>query len=179
MSEQHNQVAVQATEVKVKAVKKQTKTKKAKESVPAATADNKMTYIDMALHAIKQLKQKGKGGVSKQAILKHLIVERKLDEKHANQYLNQALRKGVQSGVLRNVKGKGASGSFAIGEAVPKAKKPRAKKTAESAPSKPKEQPKKKTVTKKAATAKTKSAPKESKQAKKPKQSKVKSAAPA
>lgn len=101
MSEQHNQVAVQATEVKVKAVKKQTKTKKAKESVPAATADNKMTYIDMALHAIKQLKQKGKGGVSKQAILKVTLILTKLQVlnlKFQNFYLIKASHCGKKAG---------------------------------------------------------------------------------
>ena len=113
---------------------------------PKANSSNP-TYISMVLTALKSLD--AKKGSSKQAILSYVTSNYKFDnEKKANLYLNNALRNGVASGVLKQVKGRGAHGSFKLGD-KPKKSKPRKSRDAK---------PKKAKVTKAEAKSKTKSA---------------------
>ena len=128
---------------KKSAAKKATKPKK-----PAAHPK----YSEMVVAAITALKDRtGSSGV---AIKKYIIANYKVDEKSVSSFVRNALRKGVASGALKQVKGTGATGSFKVGEkaAKPKkaAKKPAAKKSAKS----PKKAAKK-TATKKPAAKKT------------------------
>ena len=121
---------------------------------PKANSSNP-TYISMILTALKSLD--AKKGSSKQAILSYVTSSYKFDnEKKANLYLNNALRNGVASGVLKQVKGRGAHGSFKLGD-KPKKSKPR--KSRDAKPKKAKlAVPKKAKVTKAEAKSKTKSA---------------------
>merc|ERR1712168_1485947 len=117
-------------------------------------------YSAMIATAVAALKERS--GSSRQAILKYIVAHNKVgDEKTAAVHLKMALKRGVASGALKQVKGVGASGSFKLvkaekpaakpKKAAPKktaAKKPSAKKTATKKPS-PKKAVKK--VVKKAA----------------------------
>ena len=81
----------------------------------------------MIADAIKALAERT--GSSRQAILKYIVSTYKVgDEKKAGVRLKLALRKQVQSGALKQVKGAGALGSFKL--AKDEAKKPAAKKPA-------------------------------------------------
>ncbi|XP_064595774.1 histone H1-delta-like [Liolophura sinensis] len=96
-------------------------------------------YSEMLIAALKDLKERG--GSSRSKILKYIVTNYKVgDEKTVNTHLKLALKSGVQSGMLKQTKGTGATGSFKLGEAAKKA------------PAKPK-----KPATKKPATKKTKS----------------------
>ena len=61
-------------------------------------------YLEMVLAAIVKLKERS--GSSRQAILKYIISNFKLgvDDKMANVHLKQALKRGINSGVLHNTK---------------------------------------------------------------------------
>jgi len=139
-----------------------------------------------------------RGGSSRQAILKYVVTHYKLgqDERAINAHLKLALRSGVKSGLLKQSKGSGASGSFKLGEKAEKkvAQKPKAAKKPKAAGSpkkakKPKKvatsgeaKPKKTKVAKKAkspAKAKTTKpkSPKKPKVAKSPKKAKAATAA--
>lgn len=94
-------------------------------------------YSDMMVAAVKELKEWT--GSSRSKILKYIITNYKVgDERVVNVHLKVALRNGVKSGVLKQTKGTGATGSFRLGEAATKApakpnkpaKKPAAKKPA-------------------------------------------------
>jgi len=135
--------------------------------------------------AITELKEKK--GSSKQQILKYILQHFKVGGNilQVNSHLRQALKRGVTSGALKQVKGTGASGSFRIGDkaAKPKkAKKPAAKKAKKSAgspkkasASKPKKARKPKSPKKAAASgAAKKTTAKKPKSPKKPKASKPK-----
>ncbi|XP_064595764.1 histone H1-delta-like [Liolophura sinensis] len=114
----------------VQKVKKTTKPKKPAEHPK---------YSEMVVAALKDLKERG--GSSRSKILKYIVTNYKVgDEKTVNTHLKLALKSGVQSGMLKQTKGTGATGSFKLGEAAKKA------------PTKPK-----KPATKKPATKKTKS----------------------
>ena len=132
-------------------------------------------YIDMVKSAITCLKERN--GSSRQAILKYINGNFKVTDT-ANVHVKLALKRGVTSGDLLQVKGTGASGSFKVKKkevvkpkkpAAPKkkptkkpaAKKPAAKKATKKAPKKPttpkkttKKKPAKKTSAKKAPTKK-------------------------
>merc|ERR1712051_400368 len=136
----------------VEAVKK---SKKAK--APAAHPK----YSVMIPAAIAGLKDRS--GSSRQAILKWIKVNYKVEHPQAGQHLNMALKAGVKKGTLKTARasGKGA-GSFKLGEkpkVAKKAKKPKAakkkavKKPAAKKVKKPakKAAPKKKPAAKKAA----------------------------
>ncbi|XP_042857098.1 histone H1-delta-like [Penaeus japonicus] len=106
-------------------------------------------YAVMIAAAVKALKERS--GSSRQAILKYIVAHYKVgDEKKAGVRLKLALKKGVASGALKQVKGAGASGSFKLAkeEAKP-AKKPAVKKAAVKKPAA------KKTTAKKPAAKKT------------------------
>merc|ERR1712025_543382 len=115
--------------------------KAAKAKKPAAKPTHPK-YSEMIATAVAALKERT--GSSRQAILKYIIAHNKVgDEKTAAVHLKLALKRGVASGALKQVKGVGASGSFRIAKtekapaAKPKkaaAKKPAAKKPAAKKP---------------------------------------------
>ena len=113
-------------------------------------------FIEMIMKAITELKERN--GSSKQAIEKYIKDNFKVGD-NARVYIKQSLVKGVQAGVLKQVKGQGASGSFKLGEkakAKPKVKKTvTKKKPAAKKPAAKKSTPKKKTAAKKSASKKT------------------------
>merc|ERR1712025_1129935 len=121
-------------------------------------------YSVMIAAAVAALKERS--GSSRQAILKYIIAHNKVgDEKTAAVHLKLALKRGVASGVLKQVKGVGASGSFKLVKAEKPAAKPKKaapKKTAAKKPSA------KKTATKKPVAKKAVKKPAAKKAAKKP-----------
>ena len=131
------------------------------------------TYSAMIVAAISALKERN--GSSRQAVMKYMMSNYKVGD-NANSHLKLALKRAVASGVLKQVKGTGASGSFKVAkvEKKPAAKKPTAKKPVAAkkpATKKPAaKKPAKKTVAKKtpskAKKAKATATPKKS--AKKP-----------
>jgi histone H1/5 len=121
------------------------------------------TYGDMVRRAVTELKDKK--GSSRAGILKYILQHFKVGENvvSINSHLRQALKRGVASGALSQVKGVGASGSFRLG--TKEATKKIAKKSA-----KPKSPKKKTAAVAGASTAapKAKKSPKKAKAAKKP-----------
>merc|ERR1711973_86155 len=102
------------------------KTKKAvKPKVPAAHPK----YSVMIAAAISALKDRS--GSSRQAILKYICANYKVDAAKAAVHLRMALKRGVAAGSLKMARasGKGA-GSYRLGEKAKAAKKPKAKKPA-------------------------------------------------
>ena len=105
--------------------------KKAKKSAPKKPADHPK-YSEMIAAAIAALKERT--GSSRQAIVKYIAANYKVGE-NAGTHVKLALKRGVASGALKQVKGAGASGSFKnVEKAKPKAKKPAAKKPAAKKP---------------------------------------------
>ncbi len=105
--------------------------KKAKKSAPKKPADHPK-YSEMIAAAIAALKERT--GSSRQAIVKYIAANYKVGE-NAGTHVKLALKRGVASGDLKQVKGAGASGSFKnVEKAKPKAKKPAAKKPAAKKP---------------------------------------------
>jgi len=117
---------------KEKAAPKSPKTK-APKIAKAKTPSNHPPYSSMIKKAVSELKDKK--GSSKAAILKYIVQHFKVGEniKSVNAHLRQALKRGVTSGALSQVKGAGASGSFRLGVKAPSSPKP---KKAKSAPKK-------------------------------------------
>ena len=144
--------------------------KKAEKKKVAKKPADHPKYSEMIAAAIVALKERS--GSSRQAILKYVSANYKVSE-HAGTHLKLALKRGVASGLLKQVKGSGASGSFKVAEKPkpakkaakkkPAAKKPAAKKT-------PKKPAAKKTPKKAKKPAAKKSTPKKAKKpaAKKP-----------
>ena len=144
--------------------------KKAEKKKVAKKPADHPKYSEMIAAAIVALKERS--GSSRQAILKYVSANYKVSE-HASTHLKLALKRGVASGQLKQVKGSGASGSFKVAEKAkpakkaakkkPAAKKPAAKKT-------PKKPAAKKTPKKAKKPAAKKSTPKKAKKpaAKKP-----------
>jgi len=136
------------------------KATKAKKSTKAPAAHP--TYIAMITAAVGALKDRK--GSSAIAIKKYIVANYKVDEKSCRPHLVMAIKKGVASGALKQVKGTGATGSFKLAEKEKKAAKPKvakakkspakAKKPAKKATKSPKKAAKK-TATKKTATKKT------------------------
>jgi len=149
---------------KVSKPKKAPKAPKSPRVKKAKTPSSHPTYGDMVRRAITELKDKK--GSSRAGILKYILQHFKVGENvvQINAHLRQALKRGVTSGALKQVKGVGASGSFRLGDKAVKAKKP-------AAAAKPKSPKKKATGTVKKATSAAK--PKSPK-AKKPKTAKPK-----
>ena len=144
------------------------KKKVSKPKVPAAHPK----YIDMIKAALGSLKERG--GSSRQAILKYVMANYKVgnDVNSINAHLKLALKSGVKKGALKQAKGKGASGSFKLGEKPKAEKKPKAKKVTKPKAAKPKKaaaaKPKKATGEKKVKkTPKKAAAPKKAKTPKK------------
>lgn len=124
--------------------------KPASKSAKPAAKPQHPAYAVMIAAAVKSLKERT--GSSRQAILKYIVAHYKVgDEKKAGVRLKLALKKGVASGALKQVKGAGASGSFKLAkeEAKP-AKKPAAKKAPAKKPSAAKKAAAKKPAAKKA-----------------------------
>ena len=130
-------------------------------------------YIDMITTAIAGLKERT--GCSRQAILKYIVANNKVEEGKAVVQVRLALKAGLAKGVLKHAKenGKGA-GKFKIVKVEkkaevkkpvakkPVAKKPVAKKAVAAKPekAKAKKSPAKKVAPKKKASPKKKPAPK-------------------
>ena len=132
-------------------------------------------YIDMITTAIAGLKERT--GCSRQAILKYIVANNKVEEGKAVVQVRLALKAGLAKGVLKHAKenGKGA-GKFKIVKVEkksvvkkpvakkPVAKKPVAKKAVAAKPvaekAKAKKSPEKKVAPKKKASPKKKPAPK-------------------
>merc|ERR1712050_348750 len=117
-------------------------------------------YIEMISSAITALKERS--GSSRQAIVKYIKAHYKVGD-NVGTHVKLALKRGVVSGLLSQVKGAGASGSFKLvkkAEQKKKAKKPAGKKPAAKKPAakkagkKPAKKAAKKTPKKKGAAKK-------------------------
>ncbi|CAF0720393.1 unnamed protein product [Brachionus calyciflorus] len=97
-----------------KAVPKQVAQKRGKKKAPTRSHPK---FIDMVTECLEKLDEKS--GLSRQAILKYIVSNFSVDEKNSNQYLKVALKNGVKSGHLKQLKGIGASGSFKLAEKAP------------------------------------------------------------
>lgn len=120
-------------------------------------------YSVMIAAAINGLKERN--GSSRQAIQKYIVSQYKVDDKSVGTQLKLALKRGVASGSLKQVKGAGASGSFRINKPAAEAPKKAAKKPAAK---KAVKKPAAKKVTKKPAAKKAAKKPAAKKAAKKP-----------
>ena len=150
--------------------------KKTKKAAPKKVADHPK-YVDMIAAAIESLKERS--GSSRQAIVKYVSANYKVGDS-ANTHVKLALKRGVTSGVLKQVKGAGASGSFKLAEKPKKVvkKKPAAKKAAKKPAAKKTPKKAAKKTPKKAAKkpAAKKATPKKKPAAKKPAAKKAKKA---
>merc|ERR1719411_1188846 len=105
--------------------------KPAKKKAPAKKAAHP-PYKTMIAAALKGLKERG--GSSRQAILKHVVANNKVDAAKAAVHLRLALKRGLAKGTVVKAKaaGKGAGKYKLVKVAKPKkvkkAKKPKAKK---------------------------------------------------
>lgn len=146
-------------------------TPKAKKAAPkkAKKSSTHPKYSVMIAAAIKGLKERN--GSSRQAIVKYIVAHYKVDEKQANTQVKLSLRRGVQAGTLKQVKGVGASGSFRLAKsedvAQPKKKAPKKKTPAKKKPAATPKKAAKKTPKKAKKPAAAKKSP-----AKKPKPAK-------
>ena len=109
------------------------KAKKAEKKAAPKKVPEHPKYVDMVAAAIAALKERK--GSSRQAILKYICANYPVNDSIANTNVKKALKSAVASGLLKQPKGTGASGSFKLGEKpkvpkVTKAKKPAAKKPA-------------------------------------------------
>ena len=116
-----------------KAAPKKAKAAAAKPKKEKAPASHPK-YIEMAVAALNALKERS--GSSRQAILKYITSNFAVgqDQKVVATHLKLALKRGVDTGAIKHVKGTGASGSFkANPEAKKKEKKPKKPKAAKKA----------------------------------------------
>ncbi|VDO27330.1 unnamed protein product [Heligmosomoides polygyrus] len=137
-------------------VKKAKATKPKGEKKPKTTPSHPV-YSAMIKAAIKVVEDRKRA--SKQAILKYIVQKYKLgdNEKMINARLRFALKKGVESGFLKQMSGAGAAGRFRLAE---EASEPKPKKTASKPkiPKRKKQRPSKspkKTTKPRAKTAKS------------------------
>ena len=117
-------------------------------------------YASMITAAIKGLKDKK--GSSRQAILKYIVANNKVDAAKAGVRVKLALRKMVAAKkvVAAAAAGKKGAGSFKLPAKEPKAKKPKAKKAKKPAKKAAKPKAAKKPAAKKAKKPAKKAAPK-------------------
>merc|ERR1711977_493642 len=129
--------------------------KPAKKKAPAKKAAHP-PYKTMIAAALKGLKERG--GFSRQAILKHVVANNKVDAAKAAVQVRLALKRGLAKGTLKKARasGKGAGKYRLVAVKAKKAKKPKAKK------------PKAKKAAKKPAAKKAAKKPAAKKAAKKP-----------
>merc|ERR1711963_1041704 len=151
-------------------------TPKAKKVTKPKKAASHPPYKNMVKAAIVALKEKK--GSSRQAIIKYILANYKIDDAaKVNTRVKIALKNGLKAGTLKSAKGTGATGSFRVaeketkkavkktpkkkpaGDKKPKKKAPAKAKTAKS-PAKKAKSPKKKAAAKKPAAAKPKPAKK-------------------
>ena len=85
-----------------------------KKTVKAKVVAVHPKYNEMVVAAISALKERS--GSSRTAILKYIAANYKLgnDDKKINVHLKTCLRNGVTNGLLKQVKGTGATGSFKV-----------------------------------------------------------------
>merc|ERR1711963_1302435 len=155
-------------------------TPKAKKVTKPKKAASHPPYKNMVKAAIVALKEKK--GSSRQAIIKYILANYKIDDAaKVNTRVKIALKNGLKAGTLKSAKGTGATGSFrvaeketkkAAGDKKPKKKAPAKAKTAKS-PAKKAKSPKKKAPASKKSPAK-KAKPAKKSPAKKAKAAKAK-----
>jgi len=80
----------------------------------------------MIIQAIRKLNDRS--GSSRQAILKFITSNFKVEEKQGNQHVKIGLKNAVKAGTLKQVKGVGASGSFKLSDALKTKEKLKEKK---------------------------------------------------
>ena len=78
------------------------KPKKAKAPRAKKAASSHPKFISMIVEAIKKLNERG--GSSRQAIVKYIAANHKLDAKFVNQHVKTTLKSGVKSGALKQAK---------------------------------------------------------------------------
>ena len=143
-----------------------------KKTVKVKVASLHPKYNEMVVSSIKALKERT--GSSRAAILKYINANYKVgtSDKKINSHLKVCLRNGVSTGLLKQVKGTGASGSFKIGNEPKPEKKVVKKPAVEKKPVAKKAADKK--VTKKIVAKKTttKKAPAKAKKVASPKKAK-------
>ncbi|XGW28481.1 hypothetical protein V3C99_008334 [Haemonchus contortus] len=107
---------------------KKSKAAKPKGEKKSKAAPSHPVYGAMIKAAIKGIEDRK--GASKQAIFKYIVQKYKLgdNEKMINAHLRLALKKGVQSGLLKQASGTGAAGRFRLGDKSEGATKPKAVK---------------------------------------------------
>lgn len=88
----------------------------AKPAPAAKTKSSHPPFFEMITQAIKKLNDRT--GSSRQAILKFIVANFKVEEKSGNQHVKVVLKNAVKAGTLKQVKGVGASGSFKLSEAL-------------------------------------------------------------
>merc|ERR1711963_434393 len=133
-------------------------TPKAKKVTKPKKAASHPPYKNMVKAAIVALKEKK--GSSRQAIIKYILANYKIDDAaKVNTRVKIALKNGLKAGTLKSAKGTGATGSFRVAE---KETKKAVKKT-------PKKKPAGDKKPKKKAPAKAKTAKSPAKKAKSPK----------
>ena len=87
-------------------------------------------FSEMIVAAVTALKEKK--GSSIQAIKKYILTNYKVEDKAVATFVKANLKRMVESGSLKQVKGTGASGSFKLAEKPKAVKKPAAKKATKS-----------------------------------------------
>lgn len=122
-----------------------TKAKKAKASKPAEHPK----YLEMIVKAIETLKDRR--GSSRQAIVKYVKHNFKVGD-NSDSHVKAALRKAVSNGLINQVKGTGASGSFKL--ISKKVTKNKTEPTAKKVPAKKSTTPKKAAAVVKKSSAK-------------------------
>lgn len=137
-------------------------------------------YEAMIITAIAALKERN--GSSRQAIVKHVTANNKVDPDKANSHVKIGLKRMTAKNALIQTKGTGASGSFKINKAAIEKPKPKvkkvvtAKKPAAKKPKKAAAKPKTKKVIKKKVASPKKATKKSKKPAVKKSPSKPKKA---
>lgn len=136
---------------------------KARKADKPKVKPNHPPFFVMITEAIRKLNERS--GSSRQAILKFIVANFKVEEKSGNQHVKVSLKNAVKAGSLKQVKGVGASGSFKLTDALKSKAKASAKKqvapkakTDSAAPTKAKKKPVKK-VTASVAAKKVTEAP--------------------
>jgi len=126
-----------AVPVEKSPAKKEKAVKAAKPKKPkvAKKPANHPKYSDMIQKAIAALKERN--GSSRVAIEKYIAANFNVGGKVNNTHLKQALKRGVTSGSIKQVKGIGASGSFKVAKLEQAEKKPKAKKVVKKSATKP------------------------------------------
>merc|ERR1711963_880724 len=144
------------TKISVKMTAEAAATPKAKKVTKPKKAASHPPYKNMVKAAIVALKEKK--GSSRQAIIKYILANYKIDDAaKVNTRVKIALKNGLKAGTLKSAKGTGATGSFRVAE---KETKKAVKKTPKKKPAGDKKPKKKAPATKKSPAKKAKPAKK-------------------